>query len=83
VDLIDEAASALRISLENKPPQLEETDRKIRRLEIELAALKKDKTDIAKARKEQQEKERLQPYNFNHCFLKEGQQNFLFCQQHW
>jgi len=42
VDLIDEAASALRISLENKPPQLEETDRKIRRLEIELAALKKD-----------------------------------------
>jgi ATP-dependent Clp protease ATP-binding subunit ClpB len=42
VDLIDEAASALRISLENKPPQLEETDRKIRRLEIELEALKKD-----------------------------------------
>ncbi|MEK9177334.1 MAG: AAA family ATPase [Patescibacteria group bacterium] len=42
VDLIDEAASALKISLENKPPQLEETDRKIRRLEIEFAALKKD-----------------------------------------
>jgi ATP-dependent Clp protease ATP-binding subunit ClpB len=42
VDLIDEAASALKISLENKPPQLEETDRKIRRLEIELTALRKD-----------------------------------------
>ena len=42
VDLIDEAASALKIALENKPPALEETDRKIRRLEIELAALKKD-----------------------------------------
>lgn len=42
VDLIDEAASALRISLENKPPQLEESDRKIRRLEIEFEALKKD-----------------------------------------
>lgn len=42
VDLIDESASALRIALENKPPLLEETDRKIRRLEIELAALKKD-----------------------------------------
>ncbi len=42
VDLIDEAASALKISLENKPPALEETDRKIRRLEIELTALKKD-----------------------------------------
>lgn len=42
VDLIDEAASALRIALENKPHELEETDRKVRRLEIELAALKKD-----------------------------------------
>lgn len=42
VDLIDEAASGLRIALENKPPQLEETDRRIRRLEIEREALKKD-----------------------------------------
>lgn len=42
VDLIDEAAAGLRIALENKPPQLEETDRKIRRLEIEREALKKD-----------------------------------------
>ena len=42
IDLIDEAASGLRIALENKPPQLEETDRKIRRLEIEKQALQKD-----------------------------------------
>jgi ATP-dependent Clp protease ATP-binding subunit ClpB len=42
IDLIDEAASGLRIALENKPPQLEETDRKIRRLEIERQALQKD-----------------------------------------
>ena len=42
VDLIDEAASGLRIALENKPPALEETDRKIRRLEIEREALRKD-----------------------------------------
>ena len=42
IDLVDEAASGLRIALENKPPLLEETDRKIRRLEIEHAALKKD-----------------------------------------
>jgi ATP-dependent Clp protease ATP-binding subunit ClpB len=45
VDLIDEAASAMKIALENKPPLLEETDRKIRRLEIELQALKKDEAD--------------------------------------
>ena len=42
VDLIDEAGSALRISLENKPPKLEEAHRKIMRLEIEREALKKD-----------------------------------------
>lgn len=42
VDLIDEASSALRISLENKPPVLEETDRKIMRFEIEREALVKE-----------------------------------------
>ena len=45
VDLIDEAASALKIALENKPPALEETDRKVRRLEIELEALHKDEDE--------------------------------------
>jgi ATP-dependent Clp protease ATP-binding subunit ClpB len=49
IDLIDEAAAGLRIALENKPPQLEETDRKIRRLEIERQALQKDdETDAGK-----------------------------------
>jgi ATP-dependent Clp protease ATP-binding subunit ClpB len=42
VDLIDEAASALRISLENKPEELVVSDRKVRRLEIEREALKKE-----------------------------------------
>ncbi len=53
IDLIDEAASGLRIALENKPPLLEETDRKIRRLEIERQALQKDlDSDHAKEIKE-------------------------------
>ncbi len=47
IDLIDEAASGLRIALENKPPLLEETDRKIRRLEIEKQALTKDEAVMA------------------------------------
>jgi ATP-dependent Clp protease ATP-binding subunit ClpB len=42
IDLIDEAASALRIILENKPENLEAAHRKIQRNEIELEALKKD-----------------------------------------
>lgn len=42
VDLIDEAGSSLRISLENKPPVLEDAHRRIMRLEIEREALKKE-----------------------------------------
>ncbi len=42
IDLIDEAASSLRIALENKPPLLEEAHRKIMRLEIEREALSKE-----------------------------------------
>ncbi len=42
VDLIDEAASALRISLENKPEELVLADRAVRRFEIEKEALKKE-----------------------------------------
>jgi ATP-dependent Clp protease ATP-binding subunit ClpB len=42
IDLIDEAGSALRISLENKPEELVETDRLIRRLQIEREALRKE-----------------------------------------
>lgn len=62
VDLIDEAASALRISLENKPAELGDADRKIRRLEIEREALKKeeelpDHAKKAKARLKEIEKE--------------------------
>lgn len=57
VDLIDEAASALKISLENMPPQLEETRRKIVRLEIEREALKKENSKDSKGRMQKIEKE--------------------------
>ncbi|MCF7833816.1 MAG: AAA family ATPase [Candidatus Pacebacteria bacterium] len=42
VDLIDEASSSLKMALENKPPLLEDTHRKIMRLEVEKEALKKE-----------------------------------------
>jgi ATP-dependent Clp protease ATP-binding subunit ClpB len=42
VDLIDEASSQLKISLENMPPILEETNARVMKLEIEREALKKD-----------------------------------------
>ena len=46
VDLIDEASSALRIALENKPAALDDAHRKVMRLEIEREALKKEVSDL-------------------------------------
>ena len=43
VDLMDEAASALRLEIESQPAELEELEREITRLEIEKNALKKEK----------------------------------------
>ncbi|MFH0804056.1 MAG: AAA family ATPase [Candidatus Zambryskibacteria bacterium] len=60
VDLIDEAASHLKISLENMPPVLQETNSKIMKLEIEREALKKEaenKNGKAKTRLQNIEKE--------------------------
>ena len=42
IDLIDEAASSLKIELDSKPTELDETDRKIIQLKIEAEALKKE-----------------------------------------
>ncbi len=73
IDLIDEAASGLRIALENKPPKLEETDRKIRRLTIERQALEKDESNsgtLSPARAKEI-KERLKAIDTEMADLKE------------
>jgi len=57
IDLIDEAAAAIKIETESMPAELDMLKRKITQLEIELAALKKEKTEVAKNRKVQAEKE--------------------------
>lgn len=51
IDLIDEASASLRLSLEDKPMLLLETDKKIMRLEVEKEALKKDESGDQKANK--------------------------------
>jgi ATP-dependent Clp protease ATP-binding subunit ClpB len=74
IDLIDEAASGLRIALENKPPLLEETDRKIRRLTIEREALKKDEevaTQGGRAAELKEIKERVKKIDTEVADLKE------------
>lgn len=57
IDLIDEAAAAIKIETESMPTELDQLRRKITQIEIELAALKKEKSEIAKGRRTQQEKE--------------------------
>ena len=43
IDLIDEAAAKLRMEINSKPEELDALERKIRQIEIELVALKKEK----------------------------------------
>ena len=43
IDLIDEAAAKLRMEINSKPEELDVLERKIRQIEIELVALKKEK----------------------------------------
>jgi len=50
IDLIDEAASRLRMQIDSKPQALDETDRAIMQLEIEREALKKESDEASRQR---------------------------------
>lgn len=57
IDLMDEAASSLRMSIDSKPEELDTLDRKILQLKIEKEALKKETDDNSKARQQEVDKE--------------------------
>ncbi len=57
VDLIDEAASRLRIELDSMPSEIDIIDRKIIQLEIERQSLKKETDKTARERRDKIEKE--------------------------
>jgi ATP-dependent Clp protease ATP-binding subunit ClpB len=50
IDLIDEAASRLRIEIDSMPTEIDEIERKIIQLEIEKQALSKEETTFARDR---------------------------------
>jgi len=50
IDLIDEAASRLRMELDSKPEEMDRLDRRIIQLKIEQVALKKESDDASKKR---------------------------------
>jgi ATP-dependent Clp protease ATP-binding subunit ClpB len=57
IDLIDEAASRLRIEIDSMPIEIDEVERRIKQLEIERAALKKETDPASRARLEKLEQE--------------------------
>ncbi len=57
VDLIDEAASRLRIEIDSVPMEIDEVQRKVMQLEIERQALKKEKDKASVERLKKLEKE--------------------------
>lgn len=50
IDLMDEAASRIRMEVESKPEEIEKLDRRIIQLKIEEAALSREKDDASKDR---------------------------------
>ncbi|TIP97982.1 MAG: ATP-dependent chaperone ClpB [Mesorhizobium sp.] len=57
IDLVDEAASRLRMQVDSKPETLDEIDRRIMQLKIEREALKVEKDDASKDRLARLEKD--------------------------
>jgi ATP-dependent Clp protease ATP-binding subunit ClpB len=60
IDLVDEAASKLRLEADSMPAELEKVTRRIMQLDIELAALKKETDPNAVERRRKIEKERAE-----------------------
>ncbi|HET7454485.1 MAG TPA: ATP-dependent chaperone ClpB [Solirubrobacterales bacterium] len=52
IDLIDEAASRLKIEIDSVPTEIDEVERRIQQLEIERQALKKETDEASKSRRE-------------------------------
>ncbi|MFZ1154395.1 MAG: AAA family ATPase [Solirubrobacteraceae bacterium] len=51
IDLIDEAASRLRIEIDSVPTEIDEVDRRVMQLDIELTSLRKEKDEASKERR--------------------------------
>jgi ATP-dependent Clp protease ATP-binding subunit ClpB len=57
IDLIDEAASKIRIEIDSLPTEIDEVDRRVMQLEIELTSLRKEKDTASKERRKAIERE--------------------------
>ncbi|MBD3231974.1 AAA domain-containing protein [Candidatus Dependentiae bacterium] len=69
IDLVDEAASMVKMAIDSKPEEMDKLERKIRQLEIEKVALEKEKDEESKKRLEELEKELANLKEENRKFL--------------
>jgi ATP-dependent Clp protease ATP-binding subunit ClpB len=60
IDLVDEAASKIRIEIDSLPTEIDEVERRVMQLRIELESLRKEKDDATKARRKAIEDERAE-----------------------
>lgn len=73
IDLIDEAASMIKMAIDSKPEAIDKLERKLRQLEIEKIALGKEKDDASKARLKELEKELSNLKEENRILLEQWQ----------
>src|SRR5258707_10477054 len=57
IDLVDEAASGIRIEIDSVPTEIDEVDRRIMQLEIELTSLEKETDEASAERRSSLERE--------------------------
>src|SRR5437667_2985911 len=57
IDLVDEAASRLRVELDSTPTEIDALDRRIRQLQVEFEALKKETDPASRERRSKVEQE--------------------------
>jgi ATP-dependent Clp protease ATP-binding subunit ClpB len=74
VDLVDEAASRLRMELDSMPTEIDQLERQIMQLEIEQTALKKEKDEASRERLKKIERD-LANFKENSARLKAQWQN--------
>jgi ATP-dependent Clp protease ATP-binding subunit ClpB len=72
IDLVDEAASKLRIEIDSMPEELDQVERKIKQLEIEREAIRRERDDASRERLEAVDQE-----------LAELKQNQTGLRAHW
>lgn len=71
IDLIDEAASCLRMEIDSMPAELDEAQRAIRQLEIEREAVKKEKDEASQVRLKEIEEKLLDLKNDSEALSKQ------------